>query len=196
MYLRWLLEFCTNTSFSSCQATVTESGSNQLSCISIQWELGDPTFVPLVMGLCDLHSGKDMFIFPRQQRAFLITIWLFYLSLVTLFPEERTTSLGKTLPSYPQINGVGFFPHEWLSGVPYLCTTSRNRFGVNGLAIILWSSAILDAQEISLLEAGTPRKLWKRWILNIGFKILFDSDLKKSMKAGATVMHTLVFNFQ
>lgn len=83
--------------------------------------------------------------------------------------------------------------------MPYPCTTSGNHFGADGLAIIFWSSAILDAhhsQETSLLGAGTSGKLWKRWILNGVFETVFDSGLKKPMKAGATVMHTLAFNFQ
>lgn len=82
-------ELCTNISFYLVKATLMKSSLNQLTCISVWWELCDPTFIPLVMGLCALHSCKDICIFPRQQRALLIVIWLLYLSLPTVFPEER-----------------------------------------------------------------------------------------------------------
>lgn len=180
------------------KATETKNSLNQLTCTSIWWGLGDPTFIPLVMGLCALHSCKDIYIFPRQWRVLFIIIWLLYLSLPTLFPEEGITSPGKILPSY-QWGCCFFFLHEWLSVISYLCTTSRNHFGANGLTIFFRSSAIPDAhhsQESSLLGAGTPRKLRKMWILSVVFKAVFDYDLKKSMKADVTVMHTLAFNFQ
>lgn len=100
------------------KATVTKGSPNQLTCISVWWELSDPTSIPLDMGLCPSQSQGHVHFSQTKESIAYYTIWLLYLSLPTLFPEERITSLGKTLPSSPQINGVGFFLMNGFQGCP------------------------------------------------------------------------------